>query len=124
MNWWELALVVGAGVELLLGLIGITAAGVTKYLEAERERPCLMDQYRSSVTGRCEPVTSAASLAADCRPIDPVTYEIRSETCGAPPVVVETPRAVATPIITLPGTPRDCRVVPFAELRACMGVRP
>jgi hypothetical protein len=98
MNWWELSLVVGAGVQLLLGLIGVAVEGVTRYQEAERQRPCAPLYYRVSETRECAPIPTAAAEPA--------------------PVA-------AAPIPPPPFVERlDCRTVPFAELRACMGVKP
>ena len=64
----------------------------------------------------------------DCRPRDPVTYEILHASC--PQVNPEAQRLLeertvaAQPVLTPPPPPRDCRYVPFAELRACMGATP
>jgi hypothetical protein len=113
MNWWELSLVVGAGVQLLLGLIGFAVEGVTRYQEAERQRPCAPLYYRVSETRECAPIATAAPEPA------PVA--------AAPiPTAAAEPAPVAVaPIPPPPFAARlDCRTVPFAELRACMGVKP
>jgi hypothetical protein len=63
---------------------------------------------------RREPMmTQVPQGLSDCRPVDPVTYVVLSETCDPAPAA---PQPVAR---------RDCHATTtFAELRACMGVSP
>jgi hypothetical protein len=80
-------LLIGLGLELFFGIAPVVVDGVQAYREAEGQRPCASGSYRSSETKRCVRLTATlppvianpepiVTRNADCRPIDPVTYEV------------------------------------------------